>query len=166
MSRFKYPDIHILQFVAFGFPLGLWSNAYLEPCSKNHSSAYNYYTFVDKFVSTEIEKFGIAGPNKKSPWDNIMISPMMTAHTFGMYKLNKNTPGKCYHEMEYEFHFPKIDDLADRISALGPNCFLWKRDLSRFFLQQKIDPLEYDKLGFVWRGQLFLFVRFVWGCRQ
>ena len=30
----------------------------------------------------------------------------------------------------------------------------------------KIDPLEYDKLGFIWRGNLFLFVGFVWGCRH
>ena len=47
------------------------------------------------------------------------------------------------------------------------NCrFLFKRDLSRYFLQLKVDPLEYDKLGFVWRGQAFFFVSFVWGCRH
>ena len=178
LNRFSYPDIHVLQFVEYGFPLGLWSNAYLEPCVRNHSSSYSYYTYVDKFVSSEISKCGITGPFKKSPWESIMISPMMTSHkkpnsrrtvfdaSFGMYSLNKNTPENCYHEMEYEFHFPKIDDLADRVAELGQNCFLWKRDLSRFFLQLKVDPLEYDKLGFIWREQLFLFVSFVWGCRH
>ena len=30
----------------------------------------------------------------------------------------------------------------------------------------KIYPFEYDKLGFVWREKLFLFVSFVWGCRH
>ena len=107
-----------------------------------------------------------------------MISPMMTANkkpdsrrtvfdaSFGMYSLNKNTPEKAYHDAEYEFHFPKIDNLADIIAQLGPGCFLWKRDLSRFFLQLKIDPLEYDKLGFIWRSKLFFFVSFVWGCRH
>ena len=68
--------------------------------------------------------------------------------------------------MKYKFLFQKIDDLADRIATLGPACYLWKRDLSRFYLQLKIDPLEYDKLGFVWRGRLYLFVSFVWGRRH
>ena len=43
---------------------------------------------------------------------------------------------------------------------------MWKRDLSRFFLQLKVDSFEYDKLGFVWRSKLYLYVSFVWGCRH
>ena len=69
-------------------------------------------------------------------------------------------------DSEYEFHFPRIDDLADRIAELGPGCYLWKRDLSRYYLQLKIDPLEYDKLGFVWRGKFYFFTSFVWGTRH
>ena len=107
-----------------------------------------------------------------------MLSPMMTADkkpssrrtvfdaSFGYYSLNKNTPANTYHDSEYEFSFPKIDDLADRISELGSGCFLWKRDLSRFFLQLKVDPFEYNNLGFIWRQKLYLFVSFVWGTRH
>ena len=36
--KFSYPNIQILQFIEFDFPLGLWSEAYLEPCVKNHFS--------------------------------------------------------------------------------------------------------------------------------
>ena len=86
--------------------------------------------------------------------------------SFGLYSLNKNTPERAYHDTEYEFTFPRIDDLADIIAKLGKGCFLFKRDLSRYFLQLKIDPIEYDKLGFVWRGSLYFFVSFVWGCRH
>ena len=178
LKKFDYPNIHILQFLEFGFPLGLWTDAYLQPNDKNHSSAYSYYSFVDKFLETELAKNGITGPFKKSPWDFVMISPLMTAHkkpdsrrtvfdaSFGLFSLNKNTPEKEYHESEYEFSFPKIDNLADICAKLGPGCYLWKRDLSRYFLQLKIDPFEYDKLGFVWRSELYLFVSFVWGCRH
>ena len=178
LSKFNYPHSHILQYVEFGFPLGLWSDAYLVPSTKNHSSAYSYYTYVDKFVETELHKLGLTGPFDTAPWDNLMLSPMMTSHkkpasrrpvfdaSFGMFSLNKNTPEKAYHETEYEFHFPSIDNLADIIAALGPGCYLFKRDLSRFFLQLKIDPIEYDKLGFVWRGQIYFFTSFVWGCRH
>ena len=60
LNKFSYPDIQILQFVELGFPLGLWSNAYLEPSCKNHSSAYSYFSYVDKFVSTELQKLGMS----------------------------------------------------------------------------------------------------------
>ena len=178
LTKYSYPHLHILQFVEFGFPLGLWSDAYLEPATRNHSSAYSYYTFLDKFVETELSELGMTGPFAASPWENVMISPMMTSHkkpnsrrpvfdaSFGLYSLNKNTPEKCYHDTEYEFHFPKIDNFADIIASLGAGCYLWKLDLSRYFLQLKVDPLEYDKLGFIWREKLFIFTSFVWGCRH
>ena len=178
LTKFSYSHIHILQFVEFGFPLGLWTDAFLEPSTKNHSSAYSYHSYVDKFVETELDKLGVTGPFQLSPFDSVMISPMMTSHkkpssrrpvfdaSFGLYSLNKNTPEKAYHDTEYEFHFPRIDQFADIIATLGPGCYLWKRDLSRFFLQLKIDPFEYDRLGFVWREKLFFFISFVWGCRH
>ena len=170
--------MHILQYVEFGFPLGLWTDAYLEPSTKNHSSSYSYHSFIDKFVDTELSKAGLTGPFQSSPWDKIMLSPLMTSPkkpnsrravfdaSFGLYSLNKNTPERAYHDTEYEFTFPRIDDLADIIAKLGKGCFLFKRDLSRYFLQLKIDPIEYDRLGFVWRGSLYFFVSFVWGCRH
>ena len=178
LMKHTYPHMQLCQFVEYGFPLGLWSEAYLEPATRNHSSSYSYYSYLDKFVETELAKLGMTGPFDLSPRDKVMLSPMMTLHkkpsalrpvfdaSFGLYSLNKNTPERTYHESEYEFSFPRIDDLADRIAELGPKCFLWKRDLSRYFLQLKIDPLEYDKLGFVWRGKLYFFTSFVWGTRH
>ena len=118
---------------------------------------------MDKFIETKLQLLGITGPFDSSPWQSIMISPMMTAHkkpssrrtvfdaSFGMFSLNRNTPERSYHDTEYEFSFPKIDHMADLIAHLGRGCFLWKRDLSRYFLQLKVDPIEYDKLDFVWR---------------
>ena len=178
LIKFSYPHSHIMQYVEYGFPLGLWSDAYLEPATRNHSSAYSYYSYLDSFVEKELANLGLTGPFDSSPWENVMISPMMTSYkkpngrrpvfdaSFGLFSLNKNTPEKCYNDSEYEFTFPKIYDLADRIAELGPNCYLWKRDLSRYFLQLKIDPAEFDKLGFIWRGKLYFFTSFVWGTRN
>ena len=99
--KYSYPHIHIMQFVEFGFPLGLWTNSYLVPCSQNHSSSYSYYSHVDKFVDTELNKLGITGPFESAPWDCLMLSPIMTSHkkpcgrrtvfdaSFGLYSLNK-----------------------------------------------------------------------------
>ena len=91
-----------------------------------------------------------------------MISPLMTSvkkpdsrravfdASFGDYSLNLNTPEKCYLGEEYEFSFPKLDDFVGIILKLGKGCFMWKRDLSRFFLQLPLDPLDYDKVGCIW----------------
>ena len=100
---------------------------------------------MDKFVETELSKLGMTGPFDSAPWDNVMISPMMTSHkktsyrrpvfdaSFGMFSLNRKSLEKSYHDMDYEFHFPKIDHLADIIATLGPYCYLWKQDLSMFY---------------------------------
>ena len=112
LTRFDYPQIHVLQFIEYGFPLGLWTDAYLEPCNRNHSSAYSYFSYIDKFVAKELKKVGLSGPFSSPPFNDMMLSPLMTSHkkpngrravfdaSFGFYSLNKNTPEKAYHEME------------------------------------------------------------------
>ena len=173
-----YDDKVILQYLEFGFPLGLKEDFLLKPILKNHSSAYEYYTYVDKFVSNELEKGGMCGPFHTSPFPNVMVSPLMTSPkkpnsrrtvfdaSFSDYSLNVNTPDKLYLGEDYDFTFPKLDDFASLILKFGPGCFMWKRDLSQFFLQLPLDPLDFDKVGCVWRGQLLLFTSYVWGTRH
>ena len=43
---------------------------------------------------------------------------------------------------------------------------MWKRDLSRFFLQLPLDPTEYHRVGIVWRGLFFFFVGLAFGLRH
>ena len=52
----NYDDMVILQYIEFGFPLGLQTDYVLKPVLNNHSSAYEYYKHVDKFVSNELVK--------------------------------------------------------------------------------------------------------------
>ena len=80
LTGFNYPHIHIMQFIEFGFPLGLWSDSFLVPNNKNHSSSYSYFSYVDKFVESELDKICLTGPLTSAPWDDIMISSMMTAN--------------------------------------------------------------------------------------
>ena len=140
------------------------ANFILKPVLKNHSSSYEYYLHVDKFVRKELELGGMTGPFPTSPFDNIMISPLMTSHnkpnsrrtvfdaSFSDFSLNVNTPDKLYLSDEYDFSFPKIDDFGSLILKHGRGCYLWKRDLARFFLQLPLDPIDYDKVGCIWRG--------------
>ena len=174
----SFEDLALMQYLEYGFPLGLQEDFVLLPVLKNHSSSYNYFSHLDKFIAAELDHHGITGPFCSSPFDQIMTSPLMTSikkpdgrrsvfdASFGDHSLNVNTPEKYYLSDDYEFSFPRVDDFANLILKLGKGCFMWKRDLSRFFLQLPLDPFEYNKTAFIWRGSLFFFTSFVWGCRH
>ena len=55
----RYDDMVILQYMEYGFPLGLKEDFILKPVLKNHSSAYKYYSYVDKFIKSELSKGGM-----------------------------------------------------------------------------------------------------------
>ena len=162
----------------YGFPLGLVEVPVLSPCTRNHGSAYQYYPHIDKFVSGEISRNGLMGPFDTPPWQGMMISPMMTAPkkpdsrrpvfdaTFGDFSLNNSTPNDCYLGTPTVYSYPKIDDFRIIILACGRGCFMWKRDLQRFYLQIPMDPVEYKHVGFVWRSMFFFFVGLMFGLRH
>ena len=173
-----YDDIEVCQYLQYGFPVGLAEEVFLEPSLKNHQSAYKYFSYVDALVEKELASCGVTGPFDIEPFDPTMLSPMMTSPknpgarrpvfdaSYGDWSLNENTPQKSYMGGPYNFSFPTVLNFADLVVEQGQGCLLYKRDLSRWFLQLPVDPADYDKLGFVWRCQLWLWVAYVWGTRH
>ena len=173
-----YEDIEILQFIEFGFPIGLSQEFELKSCTQNHSSSYEYFTYLDEFFMKEVAMRGITGPLASPPFPATMASPLMTAvkkpgsrrpvfdGSFGDNSLNNNTPEKEYLGEICSFSFPTVLDLAELVVSLGQGCLLWKRDLKRWYMQLPVDPGDYDKLGVIWRGAWFVFLSFIWGCRH
>ena len=174
----SYDDIGILQLLEFGFPLGIAQDFELKSSTQNHSSSYEFFSYLDEFFKKEVSLSGVTGPFANPPFLATMVSPLMTATkkpnsrrpvfdaSYGDFSINNNTPEKEYMGDTYSFTFPTVLDLAALVIQLGPGCLLWKRDLSRWFLQLPVDPCDYDKLGVIWRGAWFLFVSYVWGCRH
>ena len=174
----EYDDIEVCQFLQFGFPLGLAEDIFLEPTLKNHQSSYKYFSYVDELVEKETLCCGVTGPFDSEPFEPTMISPLMTAPknpggrrpvfdaSYGDWSLNENTPQKSYMGGPYNFSFPTVLNFAELVIEQGQGCLLYKRDLSRWFLQLPVDPADYDKLGFIWRGKLWLWVAYVWGTRH
>ena len=173
-----YENIELVQYIEYGFPLGLQSSPELESATRNHGSSYSWYGYVDKFVCKEVSIGGMTGPFKKAPWWNTIVSPLMTAHkkprsrrtvfdaTFGDKSLNNATPTDTYLGQPCQYTFPKIEDYRLMILVAGKGSFMWKKDLSRFFLQLPIDPVEYNKVAIVWRGLLFFFLGLAFGLRH
>ena len=86
--------------------------------------------------------------------------------TFGENSLNNNTPSDHYVGMPIHYAYPKIEDFKKLVLKCGKGCFIWKRDLSRYFLQIPLDPMEYPKVCFVWRGSIFFFCGLMFGLRH
>ena len=53
--------------------------------------------------------------------------------TFGNKSLNNSTPSDFYLGLPTVYTYPKIEDFRSMVLKCGKGCFMWKRDLSRFF---------------------------------
>ena len=174
-----YPRKELVDFLEYGFPIGVDIEGLTEPSLKNHSSSYMYYTYIDKFCIKEISNAGLTGPfgNIPFPISSYQLSPLMTSFkkpssrrpvfdaTFGS-SLNKITPQGFYLTYRAEYDFPKLDDLEGMILEVGHGALMWKRDLERYFLQLPLDPVDYRRTGFIWRQNFFFFVSYMFGLRH
>ena len=173
---YEHPEL--IQFLEFGFPLGLLDSPALKPATANHGSAYQYYPWLDKFFASGLLKGGVTGPCGSSPFPVPMVSLLMTAHkkpsdrravydaTFGPNSLNNSTPTDSYIGTKCVYSYPKIEDYRRIIVRCGRGCFMWKRDLARYFLQLPLCPVEYSLTGAIWRCCFFFFVGLMFGLRH
>ena len=167
----------LVEYLEFGFPIGVDPEGLTDPCLKNHSSSYMFFSYLDKFCKKEIVNGGISGPFSSVPFETFQLSPMMTAPkkpsgrrpvfdaSYGS-SLNAITPQDYYLDCQAEYDFPKLDSLENLILAIGPGALMWKRDLSRYFLQLPLDPVDYWRTGFIWRQNFFFFIAFMFGLRH
>ena len=173
-----YKSPELVQFLEFGFPLGLEENPSLSPSLRNHGSSYQYFPWLDKFFADGLVRGGVTGPCGAVPFDLVMVSPLMTAPkkpssrravfdaTYGAQSLNHSTPLEYYLGERISYTYPKIEDFQRLVLKCGQGCFLFKRDLSRYYLQLPLDPTEYRFTGVVWRLLFFFFVSLMFGLRH
>ena len=175
-----YENADIVQFLEYGFPLGLSDNPppVLKSSLRNHGSSYQYYPYLDEFLATGLERCELAGPCLVPPFPTVHVSPLMTAvkkpagrravfdGTFGEYSLNNGTPTDMYMNDSFTYDFPKVEDFKRFVLENGSGCYIYKRDLSRYYLQLPIDPTQYPLLCVVWRKFLFFFLAFMFGLRH
>ena len=175
-----YDEPEVCQFLEFGFPLGLSTDPppTLVSTLRNHGSSTQYYPFMDEFLATGLERCELAGLCKAPPFTEVHVSPLMTAvkkpdsrravydATFGDMSLNNNTPADNYLGQPFTYAYPRIEDFKRFVLESGRGSFLWKRDLSRFYLQLPLCPTDYPLVCFVWRSFLFFFVALMFGLRH
>ena len=81
IHMWRYHLTGYVQFLEHGFPLGLQDDSAKSLVSslRNHGSSYQYFTYLDKFLSTGLERCELAGPCKSPPFTAVHVSPLMTA---------------------------------------------------------------------------------------
>ena len=171
-----YEHADLCQLLEFGFPIGLSNpTPVLVSATSNHGSSYSFYPWIDKFLTTGLSKKYMAGPFHEQPFERVHLSPLMTAEkkpdgrrpvfdaTYGEFSLNNGTPSDQYLGQPLDFTYPKIEDFRRLVILKGKGCFMWKRDLSSFYLQLPLDPVDYPKVSFVWRCHLYFFIGLMFG---
>ena len=135
-----YDEPEISWFLQFGFPIGLQEDPapVLVSSQANHGSSYQYYSSIDKFIKVGLVKCDLVGPFEISPFEQIQVSPLMTAPkkpcsrrpvfdaSYGDHSLNSNTPADFYLGQPMEYAYPRIEDFKNLILQKGQACFIWK----------------------------------------
>ncbi|KAL9972505.1 hypothetical protein ACROYT_G018824 [Oculina patagonica] len=81
-------------------------------------------------------------------------------------KLNSGIPKDTYLDAPFSLRLPGTDALQALIHDKGPGCHLFKRDLSRAYRQLRVDPRDYNYLGFRHNGFLYFDIAPPFGLRS
>ena len=129
----------------------------MQKDQRNKLSAYQNYDFVDKFMDKQVVANRIAGPFSldHSPFGDVLphVVPLKTTLSAGKkrlilqtFALNKHTPTSVFPDGAPAYRRPHIFQFAKEVAQKGPGAWMWKRDLSSYYLQIPVDPKDYPKL--------------------
>ena len=168
----SHSDQEILELLEFGFPISHQGENLERTFCKNHRGARDFPHEIDDYLTKEIQKGAILGPFDANPFpgSNLTLSPLNSVPKSDGVKRRvildlSFPPGQgindsiCKEEflgLPFKLSLPGVDDLCEIICDLGPGCLLWKRDLSRAYRQFPVDPGDINKLGYMWRGKLYV----------
>ena len=174
-------DLSILcEYLQYGFPLNVDYHNF-QPITRvtNHASALRNPEVVDKYFADEISYQATVGQLTESQFEETHYSPLLTrAISDGGTRVivdlswplgagvNQFVPSNVFDFIEFQFKYPTIDDIVQKINDIGPNPLLYKVSFQRAFCNLRIDPLDYKVLGLMWRNQTFINVSLAFGFKQ
>jgi hypothetical protein len=174
-----YHDQEIIEFLEFGFPLGVIGHIPDNPPCKNHNGANKFPDSIDAYIVEELQAGSIIWPFDKSPFEiPAVFSPLSTVEKRDSTKrrvimdlsfpegrsINNMIPKAEYLGAPVRLRYPGVDDLVDMIKIKGRGCAVYKRDLARAFRQFPVDPGQINLLGWTWVRQMYFDLALVMGC--
>ena len=155
-------DLQLIELIRYGFPLDFNQYCPLSSDKRHHSSAVQFQTYVDAYLAEE-KKFGaILGPFTENSITICHSAPFMTREKSGLdnrrvimdlswpkdHSVNAGIDNNSYLNTEFALTFPTVNHVAQEFKKLGRGAHLFKIDISRAFMHIKVDPVDYDLLGF------------------
>ena len=167
----EYEDREVVEWLKYGRPTGRLPTLPPPHISyTNHKGASEFPQHLDKYIQKEASYGAIMGPYDTIPFnDKVGISPLSTrpkrnsqdkrvildlSFPIGSV-VNDGIPKDTYMGFRVNLTFPKTDQFALRIYQLGPECLMFKVDLSRYFRQIPLDPGDYSLIGYVINGKIY-----------
>ena len=168
-------DCEVIEWLRYGFPVSWQENTVqLIPATTNHMGAMLFPQCIDAYFEKEIQLGATMGLFTIPPFLNrIGISPLSShpkretvqrriildlSFPFGN-SVNDGIDKDYYCGQKVKLVYPSVDTLAERIVQLkqkhNGTVLLYKRDLSRYFRQVPLCPMDYSLIGMRWRNFLF-----------
>ena len=91
-------------------------------------------------------------PKRDSPHRRVIVD-MSYPHGFSV---NDGISSQFYIDGPMTITLPTIHSMERRVLELGRGAFLYKTDLARGYRQLRIDPFDWDLLGFTHQGHYFM----------
>ena len=163
-----YHDKVVLDYIKFGFPLGIeHRSSIVSNASDNHSSARAYSDEVSSFVRDELAFEALLGPFDTIPHTLFTWSPLMTRPkgsgrrvildlSYREGSVNSATNRDLFDDKPFKLKLPSLDQLIPILEELGPEARLWKIDVSRAFRNVRIDPRNAIHLGMMWQNKYYI----------
>ena len=176
----SHHDQELCEFLEFGWPIGYMKSTQPQSSSKNHGSALAQPVIIDSFLKKECSLGATCGPFEVNPLQlPLVVSPLQIASSRSgkprvvvdlsfppFLSVNSGIPKDTYLDAPFSLRLPGTDALQAIIRDKGPGCHLFKRDLSRAYRQLRVDPRDYNYLGFRHNGFLYFDIAPPFGLRS
>ena len=159
-----YHDKVVLDYIKFGFPLGIEHRSQIiSNASDKHSSAKAYSDEVSSFICDE----ALLGPFLTIPhtlftWLHLMTRPKGSGRrvildlSYEQEAVNNATNRDLFDDKSFKLKLPSLDQLIPILEELGPEAHLWKIDISRAFRNARIDPRDAIHLSIMWQNKYYI----------
>jgi len=165
-----FDDDMVVEFLEYGFPIGMEGEVPLCSAKSNHLGARDYPAEVESYLITESSMGRILGPFKENPLQcPIHCSPLNSVAKKDCSErrfildlsfpkgasVNDGIPKDVYLGECVKLQLPSVDKLVELVREKGQGCLLFKRDLKKAYRQIPVDPGDVHRLGFRWKGHLY-----------
>ena len=165
-----YKDQHIVEYLEYGWPIGINRDAALRSHMGNHPSARAHQADVEHYVATELSHRALLGPFDGPPTNRCHVSPLMTRPKKGSqfrrvivdlswpkgYSINDGISRVEYIDGPMTISLPTHDEMERAVVRAGRGSFLYKTDLSRGYRQLRVDPLDWPYLSFQHKSKFYM----------